>query len=365
MNKIRILAVDDSVVIRRMICEAFAADPSIEVAGTAGNGRLALAKIEQLKPDLVTLDVEMPEMNGLEAVAAIREKWPQLPVIMFSTLTERGADTTLEALRLGATDYVTKPINFSGGRINFDRVRDELAPKILALCPGVETRAATQALRLAIPLVAHRTRPAMPARVVAIGVSTGGPNALNVLIPQLPKGFPVPVVITQHMPPMFTRHLAEQLSKRSALRVREGIPGQLLEPGEVWIAPGGFHMTVRRASGMPQLQTNQDPPENSCRPAVDVMFRSVAQAYGAECLGVVLTGMGSDGTRGSESIRAVGGQVIAQDESTSVVWGMPGSVVRAGLADRVLPLDSVSEEICKRVGLKGPFDRIPRQMQTA
>ncbi len=356
MKKVRVLVVDDSAVIRRLISDLFAKESAIEVAGTAANGLTALEKIAQLNPDLVMLDVEMPEMDGLETVTAIRAKWPDLPVIMFSSLTEHGAFITLEALRLGASDYVTKPVSASGAQGIFEQLRTELIPKIKALCPMTDQeQIPAAALPAAPPAIALRPqplqRPASRVRIVAIGISTGGPNALHSLIPNLPGNFPVPVVIVQHMPAVFTRLLAEQLAKRAALEVHEGASGVVIKPGQVWIAPGGRHMLVQRNSNFVQLVTNEGPPENSCRPAADVLFRSVADCFGRDTLAVVMTGMGRDGTSGCERIRNAGGQIIVQDQPSSVVWGMPGTVVQAGLADQIVALDQLPEEICRRVGM--------------
>jgi two-component system, chemotaxis family, protein-glutamate methylesterase/glutaminase len=356
MRKIRILVVDDSVVIRRMVTDALAADPGLEVAGSAANGRIALSKIPQVNPDLVTLDIEMPEMDGLEALRELRKTYTKLPVIMFSTLTERGASATLDALALGANDYVTKPSNVGSASAALERIREQLIPKIKALCRVSPPPSSTQATALPKPAAAPRVFPRIetrgqgaPAEIIAIGVSTGGPNALAEVIPQLPASLPVPVVIVQHMPPIFTKLLAERLAAKSQIRVEEGRPGERLEPGRAWVAPGDFHMAVERKAAGVQLVTHRQPPENSCRPAVDVLFRSVAEVYGPRALGVVMTGMGQDGLRGSERIREAGGRVLAQDEATSIVWGMPGFVAQAGLAEKVLPLDQIAAEIVLRV----------------
>ena len=353
MAKIRVLIVDDAVVIRRLLFDCLAEDPDIVVVGTAANGQIALAKIEQLTPDLVTLDIEMPVMDGLQTLQAIRKTYPRLPVIMFSTLTERGAAATLDALSLGASDYVTKPANVGSVGAALLRIREELIPKIKGLCyrapmpPAVvQPRACAQAQssREAGPASVPR------AEILAIGVSTGGPNALSTLLPGLPKNFPAPIVIVQHMPPLFTRLLAERLTTVSGLPAREGEAGALLRPGEIWVAPGGYHMEVEKAgTGAIRLRTHQGPAENSCRPAVDVLFRSVAQVFGARALAVVLTGMGQDGLRGCECIHEAGGQVLAQDEASSVVWGMPGAVSQAGLAGKVLPLHELAVEINRRM----------------
>ena len=347
MSKIRVLVVDDAAVLRRAVSEELAADPAIEVVGTAANGRIALAKLPQVNPDLVILDVEMPELDGLATLREIRKNYPKLPVIMFSALTERGAEATLEALSLGATDYFTKPAGAGGLEESLRVIREELVPEIKTLCarPVAKAAFAPPATPAARPGAARRA----PVEVIAIGTSTGGPNALADLFAGLPADLPVPIVIVQHMPPMFTRLLAERLSAQSPIKVEEGRPGAVLAPGRAWVAPGDFHMTVARVGTQVRVQVNQDPPENSCRPAVDVLFRSVAKAFGPNSLAVILTGMGQDGLRGCTAIREAGGQVIAQDEATSVVWGMPGFVARAGLADRVMPLGLIAAEVVSRV----------------
>jgi two-component system, chemotaxis family, protein-glutamate methylesterase/glutaminase len=364
MPALRILVVDDSVVIRQMISHILSEDPELAVAGVAGDGKIALAKINQVTPDLVTLDVEMPVLNGLETLAEIRKLYPKLPVIMFSTLTERGAGATIEALSLGASDYVAKPSNTMNQNEARQRIRAELIPKIKALCRASATTSSQTAppapARSAQLLEMRKARSAPPAHadrprieIVAIGTSTGGPNALAAVLPGLARDFPVPIVIVQHMPPIFTRMLAERLASRSAISVREAVEGAVLAPGVAWIAPGDFHMKVKRHAAGLQIHLNQDPPENSCRPAVDVLFRSVAETCGAGVLGVVMTGMGSDGVRGAERIRFEGGEVIVQDERTSVVWGMPGFTFSEGHADAVYPLDHLPAEISRRVEPSG------------
>ena len=346
MAPIRILVVDDSVVIRHLLSDTLAGDPGLQVVGVASDGRIALSKIAQLKPDLVTLDVEMPVMNGLETLAAIRSEDKKLPVIMFSTLTERGAAVTLDALAMGASDYATKPSNTGKTDVAIERIRNELIPKIKALC-GV--RSAKPAVRAAPSPPRPRLRVNRRVDVVAIGTSTGGPNALAEVLPRIPDEFPVPIVIVQHMPPIFTRLLAERLAGQCEITVREGASGAVLYPGEAWIAPGDFHMNVVQAGVNWRLTVNQAPPENSCRPSVDVLFRSVAAAFGPNVLGVVMTGMGADGVLGAEAIRASGGEVIVQDEASSVVWGMPGLVYSSGFADGVYPIERLAPEITRRV----------------
>jgi len=348
MARLRVLIVDDSAVIRRLVSEALNADLALDVIATAPNGKIALDKIEQLHPDAVTLDVEMPVMDGLQTLAEIRKRWPRLPVIMFSTLTERGAKTTIDALSLGASDYVTKPSNSGKLEEGIAAIRSSLIPKIRALCKSPETDSLAAAPSVARSRLS-RTRAPAPVKILAIGVSTGGPQALDQIVPRLPANFPVPVVIVQHMPKIFTRLLADRLSSHSAIRVRECVPGSTLASGEAWIAPGDFHMTLTRTHGPIQLETNQGPAENSCRPAVDVLFRSVAQIYGNSTLAVILTGMGSDGLRGCEAVHEAGGRIFIQDEPSSVVWGMPGAVAHAGLADKVIPLEEISREVSRCV----------------
>ena len=353
MPKIRVLVVDDAVVIRKMIADVLSRDASIEVVGSAANGRIALQKIPQVNPDLITLDVEMPEMDGLATLKEIRKTYPKLPVIMFSTLTARGGVTTLDALSLGATDYVTKPANVGGIQEGLARLEAELVPKIKAHCrhcrvglpPGEHTQFVRSLKPVAVPARGARA----PIGIVAIGTSTGGPNALAEVFRAFPGDFPVPIVVVQHMPPTFTGLLAERLSAQSAIPFSEGREGEVLQPGHAYIAPGGKHMEVQRFGTKAILHLHEGPPENSCRPAVDVLFRTVAATFGASTLAVVLTGMGQDGLRGSEIIRERRGQVLVQDEASSVVWGMPGCVSQAGLADKVLPLDQVRAEIVRQV----------------
>jgi two-component system, chemotaxis family, protein-glutamate methylesterase/glutaminase len=350
MRRTRVLVVDDSSVIRRLLTDILSADPQIEVVGTAPNATLALAKIQQSMPDVVTLDVEMPDVNGLELLVQIRKLAPKLAVIMFSALTQRAAATTLEALALGATDYVTKPAGTGSREASIEQVRRELLPKIkiLGRVPGAgATPVATSEVKLTRP---PTTAPRRSERleVVAVGSSTGGPNALAALFQEIPANLPVPVVIVQHMPPLFTEMLATRLGATCKLRFREAHDGDELGPGGVWIAPGDHHMRVVREGNKVKVALNREPPENSCRPAVDVLFRSVAATFGAHSLAVVLTGMGQDGLRGCESIRAAGGQIIVQDEATSVVWGMPGYVARAGMAEKILPLGDIAAELLRR-----------------
>ncbi|HEX4785688.1 MAG TPA: chemotaxis response regulator protein-glutamate methylesterase [Candidatus Sulfotelmatobacter sp.] len=348
--KKRVLIVDDAVVMRKMLSDALTRDPALEVAGTASNGRFALAKFPALKPDIILLDIEMPEMDGLETVRQLRKLDARIPIIMFSTLTEHGASATLEALALGATDYVTKPSNRDVAE-TLETVSRELIPRIHALC-HLPAACAVVVPKSPAPSARLWRPPSLaPVQVVAIGVSTGGPDALARLLPSLPVDLPVPVLIAQHMPPIFTALLAARLSAKSAIPVRECVSGEPLQPGCAVLAPGDFHMVVSKED-VTRLRVHQDARENYCRPSVDVLFRSVAQVYGGRSLAVILTGMGQDGLKGCESLRALGARVCVQDEASSVVWGMPGFVARSGLADKILPLDQIAAEIVRATTLQ-------------
>jgi two-component system chemotaxis response regulator CheB len=354
-ERIRVLVVDDSVVIRRLVTHALEQDPELEVVGAAANGSIALQRIPQFNPDVLTLDIEMPEMDGLETLRRVRREYPQQRVIMFSTLTERGAEITLEALTLGADDYVTKASNEGSLDRSMARLREELIPKIKQFfyMPGHTRSPAPSETRP--PSIASPVRPrvAFPQlgkvapKVVVIGVSTGGPNALGAILPHLPSDFRLPVLVVQHMPPLFTRLLAERLHSLCKLSVKEAIHGQPVESGTILIAPGDYHLKVGSMGSRIAVFLDQSPPLNSCRPAVDALFGSVAEVYGGAAVGVILTGMGQDGLHGSEILKAHGAPIIAQDEASSVVWGMPGAVVNAGIADRVLPLDQVASEVIR------------------
>jgi two-component system chemotaxis response regulator CheB len=344
-TKMRVLIVDDAVVVRKTLSDAIGRDAALEVAGTASNGRFALAKFPALKPDIVLLDIEMPEMDGLETVRQLRKIDARVPIIMFSTLTERGASATLEALTLGATDYVTKPSNPDMTE-TLEAVSRELIPRIRALCHLPEAHAVVVPKPPTPPAAQWKQRLLTPVQVVAIGVSTGGPDALARLLPSLPADLPVPMLIAQHMPPIFTSLLAARLSAKSALPVRECKSGEPLQPGCAVLAPGDFHMVVSQED-VPRLRVHQGARENYCRPSVDVLFRSVAQVYGGRALAVILTGMGQDGLKGCEALRGLGARIYVQDEASSVVWGMPGFVVRSGLADKILPLDQIGAEIVR------------------
>ncbi len=347
-QRVRVLVVDDSVVIRRLVVHALEQDPLLEIAGVASNGSQALERIAQLQPDVLTLDIEMPEMGGLDVLRRLRDVTARPRVVLFSTLTERGAAVTLEALSLGADDYVAKASNAGSLDRSLLSLRAELIPKLKQFFLFESQAAPAPVLTKYAPVSLPRNG-ARPS-VLAIGVSTGGPAALHAVIPQLPRDLSVPVLIVQHMPPLFTRLLAERLQASTALKVSEGKDGDRVEAGRVYIAPGDYHMIVRKSAAGPVIRLNQEPPENSCRPAVDVLFRSVAETYRGNAIGAVLTGMGQDGKRGAETLREAGAYIIAQDEPSSVVWGMPGAVVNAGLADSVVPLEGVVPHVLQRLG---------------
>ncbi|MGA3098488.1 MAG: chemotaxis response regulator protein-glutamate methylesterase [Bryobacteraceae bacterium] len=350
-ERIRVLVVDDSVVIRRLVTHALEQDPALEVVGAASNGAIALQRIPQFNPDVLTLDIEMPEMDGLEMLRRVRSEYPHLRVIMVSSLTERGAAITLEALTLGADDYVAKTSNAGSLEGSMIRLREDLVPKIkqffhLPGQNGAGAGAEADPVPAAPPVWQSMKG---PPKVVVIGVSTGGPTALGAILPELPAGFPLPILLVQHMPPLFTRLLAERLHATCRLPVEEARHGELVKAGKILIAPGDFHMKVASNGGGVCVQLDQSPPQNSCRPAVDALFASVAEVYGGAAIAAILTGMGQDGLRGAEILKARGASILAQDEASSVVWGMPGAVVNAGLADRVLPLDRVVPEILRMV----------------
>jgi two-component system, chemotaxis family, protein-glutamate methylesterase/glutaminase len=355
-ERIRVLVVDDSVVIRRLVTHALDGDNNIEVVGAAANGSIALQRIPQFNPDVLTLDIEMPEMDGLETLRRVRRQYPGLRVIMFSTLTERGAAITLEALALGAHDYVTKASNEGSLDRSMARLRNELVPKIkqffvlsdksvLQTTPDVAQDQAVAARRRS----AIQTTKILP-KIVVIGVSTGGPAALAGLLPQFTADFPLPILVVQHMPPLFTRFLAERLHSSCRLPVKEASQGERIHAGKIYIAPGDFHLKVTGIGNEVYVQLDQSPQQNFCRPSVDALFSTAAEVYGGSVIAAVLTGMGHDGLHGAKILKANGATILAQDEASSVVWGMPGAVVNAGLAERVLPLDQIAPEIIGSAG---------------
>ena len=355
---VRVLIADDSAVMRRLLTRMLSSDPGIEVVGTATNGRETLAAVERSSPDLVTLDVEMPEMDGLEALRLIQARFPACRVIMCSSLTRRGAAVTIDALLAGASDYVSKQHSAGLTEDAYEDLRRELLRKIRHI---FEPPAAFSRVSPAVPPGAPEVKAARPAaplaaypwlrspQVLVVGISTGGPSALAEILPLLPRDFPLPVAIVQHMPPLFTQLLAERLSRLSSIPVVEGAAGMAFEPGHAYVAPGDFHMRLVRKAARVEIELNRDSPENSCRPAVDVLFRSAAEVYGGRAIALVMTGMGQDGLEGVRPLKARGAAVLVQDSATSVVWGMPGAVATAGLADAVLPLVELIPEVMRRL----------------
>jgi two-component system chemotaxis response regulator CheB len=348
---IRVLIVDDSSTIRSLLSATLAADPDLAVAGAAVNGRMAVEMVAAGPPDVVLLDVEMPVLDGISALREIRKLVPRLPVIMFSSLTERGAKATVDALLAGANDYTAKPAGLDPGEVAAV-IRTDLVAKIKALVPR-----GTRFDRPAAPAPASRKPPPDgprgPVQAVVIGVSTGGPTALAEVLPAIAAEVKVPVLIVQHMPAFFTAQLAERLAKICGRDVREAVDFIPLAGGEILLAPGGRHLVVAGEPHAPRVRLTDDAPEQSCRPSADVLFRSAAKVWGPGVLGVVLTGMGRDGVAGARAIVEAGGAVIAQDEFSSVVWGMPGEVAKAGLADAVLPLSQIGAEVALRLARRG------------
>jgi two-component system chemotaxis response regulator CheB len=356
---IRVLVVDDSVVVRQIVSDALRNDPNIEIVGLAQNGKVALEKIPTTNPDVMTLDLEMPEMDGLTTLTELRKRHPKLPVIVFSTLTERGASATLDALSRGASDYVCKPSGQRNIQSTMEKIREEVIPKIYAL-HGRKNSGARPAIALP-PANARGTH--APVTLVLIAVSTGGPAALAEVVPRLPAGLQQPVLIVQHMPPVFTRVLAQRLAASGVLPVREATHQDRLVPGQVLLAPGDHHMRVAGSPREPWVTLDRGPAENGCRPAADPLFTTASQIYGSGVLAVIMTGLGRDGTKGAAVVRKASGQVWAQDEATSTVWGMPGSVVEAGLAQRVVPLQQIARAIAEacNVGSGSPGPRVQKK----
>jgi two-component system chemotaxis response regulator CheB len=357
---IRVMVVDDSAVIRGLLTRTLEADPEIAVVASVGNGQMAISAVGRQDTDVVVLDIEMPVMDGLTALPRILAAAPDAKVIVASTLTQKNAQISLKALAAGAMDYIAKPSSSEmNAAASFKR---ELIEKVKALGNARRKRRAAEAPPASAEELPFRPPPprhAAPAPVVlrapsstiptviAIGSSTGGPQALFNVLGNLPKSVQQPILITQHMPPTFTTILAQHLAKTSGRPASEAVDGETIQPGRIYIAPGDFHMKVEVRGGAKVLRLLKDPPENFCRPAVDPMLRSVSQAYGTGALCVILTGMGSDGTKGGEAVIAAGGTVIAQDEATSVVWGMPGAAAAAGICSAILPVSHIAGHVAK------------------
>jgi len=355
---IRVLVVDDSAVIRGLITRLLESDRELAVVGSVGNGQMAIGTCQRQAVDVVVLDIEMPVMDGLTALPQILAAAPDVKVIMASTLTTRNAQISLKALQAGAADYVAKPSS-SAEIQNAQEFRRELVEKVKALGAAGRKRRADRGeapARSDLPFrppasaakpqarvgIALRPPAQRPPEIIAIGSSTGGPQALLAVLTKFPNSIRLPILITQHMPATFTSILAEHLARASGWQCAEAVDGEPVRANRIYVAPGDFHMKVAVENGARLIRLTKEPPENFCRPAVDPMFRSVAQVFGAGVLGVVLTGMGSDGAKGARSIVDAGGSIIAQDEATSVVWGMPGAAAAAGVCSAVLPLPEIT-----------------------
>ncbi|MDY0273989.1 MAG: chemotaxis response regulator protein-glutamate methylesterase [Desulfomicrobium sp.] len=355
---LRIVVVDDTIIYRKILSDILMEIPGVEVVGTASNGKIALSKIASLKPDIITLDVEMPIMNGLETLEALQKDYPEVGVIMLSTLTKRGSDITMKALELGAFDFIAKP-DADARQENIEFLKNALAPRIKAYGKRLEfkrlLRQKQQGLTRVVQAAPRPFVSSLPpmrsgkSKAIAIGVSTGGPNALATMLPKLPK-LGVPIFIVQHMPPIFTKSLAESLNNKCQYTVREAGHNETVLPDVIYIAPGGKQMrVVAGANGSKCIQITDDPPENNCKPAVDYLFRSVAREYGALTTGVIMTGMGGDGTLGLKVLKSFGAVTIGQDAESCVVYGMPKTAIEAGVVDVVAPLDSIATEIIRTV----------------
>lgn len=358
---IRVMLVDDSAVIRGLIKRMLDPEADIEVVHSVQNGQRAVESQARDPVEVIVLDIEMPVMDGLTALPKLIEISPEVKVIMASTLTLENAEVSLRALKLGATDYVPKPTSSRemGGAGDFKRLLIDTIRAVTGRAAStVQAPAAVGAPKpvksLYAKVIQLRDKPVMVRRpdIIAIGSSTGGPQALGVVVNSFRPEIKQPIMITQHMPPKFTTILAKHLAESSGRDCREGVDGETVVSGRVYLAPGGFHMTVNNEGAAKVIRLNENPPENFCRPAVDPMFRSIAAAYGGRVLALILTGMGSDGCKGAQNIVDAGGTVIAQDEPTSVVWGMPGAAATAGVCTAVLPLDKVSAYVNDTV-LKG------------
>jgi two-component system, chemotaxis family, protein-glutamate methylesterase/glutaminase len=367
MMAIRVLVVDDSVLYRRVLTDVLASIPGVDVVGAASNGQSALERVRELRPDLVTLDLEMPGMGGLQVLEAMGKSGMKSYVIVVSAASKRGGQLALRALQQGAFDFITKPEQ-SSPEENRTAMHAELAPRVRVLAQRLEVRsilrgtAAANVSATAGPSYLHDSCPVSDSlretsgrmsrlaagtkpEMVLIGVSTGGPNALTRVFADLPANLGVPVLVVQHMPPLFTQLLAEELSTRSLVPVKEAVDGDVICANRAYLAPGGKHMRLVAERGERVIQITDDPPINHCKPSVDYLFRSIARGFPGRSLAVILTGMGDDGTAGLRLLKQAGCPVIAQDEASCVVYGMPKAAVDAGLADVVLPLDAIAARI--------------------
>ncbi len=343
MSNLRVLIVDDSAVSRKLLGAAVSNDADLKLAGSAASGAAAIKLIPRINPDVVTLDLEMPEMGGMQTLAWIRAHYPRLPVVMISSHTQRGAARTFEALAQGALGYLEKP-QAESWEASLQVLNVTLPAKLKEVCARADRWDRRR------PRTAHSSRASGPPRLIAIGSSMGGPDALAQVLEGLPADFPVPIVIVQHIPENFTLHLVERLARSCALSVTKAEEGEALVQGMVRVAPGDQHLRVKRAGERLVVALSYGPKESGCRPSVDVLFRSVADAVGAQALGLVLTGMGQDGVQGSHRLREVGAQVWAQDDESAVARGMPAAVAQAGAAQQTLSLAQIAKELQRLQG---------------
>ncbi|MDO9041387.1 MAG: chemotaxis response regulator protein-glutamate methylesterase [Desulfocapsaceae bacterium] len=372
-KKLRILVVDDTIVYRKAVSDILAEIPGVEVVGIAHNGKIAMSKIASLKPDLLTLDIEMPEMNGLEVLAELQKSHPGVGAIMLSTLTADGSDMTMKALELGAFDFILKPQSSANLQEGKAQIKAALQPMLEAFrhSQNASSLLGTKGVFTSKTLLTQKPnslfraqtppgpsnippRPSVrrgKSEIVTIGISTGGPNALSQMLPLLPGDLGVPVVIVQHMPPVFTKSLAASLDAKCALTVKEAQEAEPIQANTVYIAPGGKQMKLMAsADGKNRIiKLTNDPPENSCKPSVDYLFRSVGDYYVGRTTAVIMTGMGSDGTKALQLLKQKGALIIAQNEATCVVYGMPKAPIELGLADVIAPLNKIADEITKSV----------------
>ncbi len=365
MDTLKVLIVDDTIVYRKIVGDILKEIPGVEIVGVANNGKIALSKIQILKPDLITLDIEMPEVNGIEVLEQLNHIDSPPIAVMLSTLTQQGSEMTIKALELGAFDFVPKPDQGSMAE-NLQKVKHAITPIITALKRQKLTinkirnkvskpsSLASEPAKIRTPTVSsHKRSKRTPSEIIGIGISTGGPNALSAMIPSLPADLKAPVLIVQHMPPIFTKSLANSLNKKSKIEVVEAQNNDKIESGKVYIAPGGKQMKiVAGADGISRkLKITDDPPINSCKPSADYLFSSIAQHYVGRATGVIMTGMGSDGTEGLLQMKNTGSLIIAQDEATCTVYGMPKKPIESGITDVIAPLNKIAGEITKTVNI--------------
>ena len=364
---LRVLIVDDTAVYRKIVTEVLSEIPDVEVVGTANNGKIAMSKIASLKPDILTLDIEMPEMNGLDVLSSIKSEAFDVGAIVLSTLTHKGGELTMQALELGAFDFITKPETNS-----MEESKKQIKTALLSMLKAYSRRQEIKNIldgklsffkdkkdnkikespeNIVRRMTSIANRKKKIAEIVGIGISTGGPKALSYMMPQIPGDINVPILIVQHMPPIFTQSLAKSLDLRCAINVKEAVDGETIQPNVAFIAPGGKQMKI--VAGMDGkdriLRITDDPPENNCKPSVDYLFRSIAQHYVGRSAGVIMTGMGSDGNIGLGLMKRNGATIIAEDESTCIVYGMPKTAIESGVVDIIVPLDRIASEICNLV----------------